>query len=292
LAAQERPAAAKPPAAASFDPHDLSGVWMQDRPRPGRVIERYWICELSPDEPPMTLWGLAQFHAAKSSFGSRAFPIAETNDPTYKSCSPPGFPRAIFHAFPLQIVQTAGEVIMLFEWDSMRHQIFTDGRKRDEALGPLWMGDSIGNWEGDTLVADTVNFNDKTWLDRIGHPHSEQLHVVERTRRVDHDHLEDQITIDDPKAYSKPWRGTIVFLLHPKWTLSEEFCEDIGSFTSIENCEPSDNRTLRQAATECGFCCIQKAVRSHYSRVRRTRAIRGSDVLLHFRVKLTGLAQE
>jgi hypothetical protein len=178
LAAQERPAAAKPAVAASFDPHDLSGAWMQDRSRPGRVIERYWICELSPDEPPMTLWGLAQFLTAKSSFGSHAFPIAETNDPTYKSCSPPGFPRAIFHAFPLQIMQTAGEVIMVFEWDSMRHQIFTDGRKHDEALGPLWMGDSIGNWEGDTLVADTVNFNDKTWLDRIGHPHSEQLHVV------------------------------------------------------------------------------------------------------------------
>jgi hypothetical protein len=234
-AAQDKPAAAPPAAPASFDPHDLSGVWMQDRPRPGRVIERYWIYELSPEEPPMTEWGLAQYRAAKSSFGRHAFPIAETNDPTYKSCSPPGFPRAFFHAFPLQIVQTPGEVIMLFEWDSMRHQIFTDGRKHDETLGPLWMGDSIGHWEGDTLIADTRNFNDKTWLDRIGHPHSDQLRVLERIRRVDHDHLEDQITIDDPKAYSKPWGGTIVFLLHPKWTLSEEFCEDIGSFTSIEN---------------------------------------------------------
>ncbi len=63
---------------------------------------------------------------------------------------------------------------MLFEYDSIRHQIFTDGRPHDTTLGPLWMGDSIGHWEGDTLVADTVNFNDKTWLDRMGHPHSER----------------------------------------------------------------------------------------------------------------------
>jgi len=142
-AAQAKRAAAAPAALAAFDPHDLSGVWMQDRPRPGRVIERYWIYELSPEEPPMTEWGLAQYHAAKSSFGRHAFPIAETNDPTYKSCSPPGIPRAFFHAFPLQIVQTPGEVIMLFEWDSMRHQIFTDGRKHDETLGPLLMFYSI-----------------------------------------------------------------------------------------------------------------------------------------------------
>ena len=100
---------------------------------------------------------------------------------------------------------------MLFEWDSLRHQIFIDGRKHDETLGPLWMGDSIGHWEGDTLVADTVNFNDKTWLDRIGHPHSDQLHVIERIRRVDHEHLQDDITIDDPKAYTKPWTGRIDF---------------------------------------------------------------------------------
>jgi hypothetical protein len=218
----------------SFDPHDLSGVWMQDRPRMGRVIERYWIYELTLEEPPMTAWGEAQYKAAKSSFGTRSFPIAETNDPIYHSCSPTGFPRAFFHAFPIQIVQLPAEVVVLFEWDSLRHQIFTDGRKHDESLGPLWMGDSIGHWEGNTLVTDTVNFNDKTWLDRIGHPHSGALHVIEHIRRVDHDHLEDEITIDDPKAYTKPWTGKIVFALKPKWTLAEEFCEDIGSFENIE----------------------------------------------------------
>jgi hypothetical protein len=235
--AQTKQPSAAPTAPSSFDPRDLSGVWMQDRPRMSRVVERYWIYELTLDEPPMTPWGEAQYKAAKSSFGTHAFPIAETNDPIYHNCSPTGFPRAFFHAFPLQIVQVPGEVIMLFEWDSLRHQIFTDGRAHDTSLGPLWMGDSIGHWEGDTLVADTVNFNDKTWLDRIGHPHSDALHVIERIRRVDHDHLEDEITIDDAKAYTKPWTGRIVFALKPKWTLAEEFCEDISSFQNIENQE-------------------------------------------------------
>jgi len=233
--AQTKHSSVPPASPDSFDPRDLSGVWMQDRPRMSTVLERYWIYELTQEEPPMTAWGLAQYKAAKSSFGVHAYPIAETNDPIYHTCSPTGFPRAFFHAFPLQIVQVPGEVIMLFEWDSLRHQIFTDGRKHDETLGPLWMGDSIGHWEGDTLVADTVNFNDKTWLDRIGHPHSGQLHVIERIRRVDHDHLQDDITIEDPKAYTKPWGGRIVFALKPKWTLAEEFCEDIQSFEGIEN---------------------------------------------------------
>ena len=227
--------AAKAPS--SFDPRDLSGVWMQDRPRLSTVVQRFWIYELNLEEPPMTAWGLAQYKAAKSSFGTHSYPIAETNDPVYRGCSPPGFPRAFFHAFPLQIVQALGEVILLFEWDSVQHQIFTDGRPHDTTLGPLWMGDSIGHWEGDTLVADTMNFNDKTWLDRVGHPHSDALHVVEHIRRVDRDHLEDTITIDDPKAYTKPWTGRIVFALKPKWTLAEEFCEDIRNFENIENQE-------------------------------------------------------
>ena len=233
-AAQTKISSESNTATSTFDPHDLSGIWMQDRPRMISVNERFWIYEFNKEEPPMTAWGLAQYQAAKSSYGTSSFPIKETNDPVYNACAPSGFPRAFFHAFPLQIIQTSGQVLMLFEWDSLRHQIFTDGRGHDTSLGPLWMGDSIGHWEGDTMVADTVNFNEKTWLDRLGHPHSEQLHLIERIRRLDHDHLEDEVTIDDPKAYTKPWTGRIVFLLHPKWTLAEEFCEDSSSFQNIE----------------------------------------------------------
>ena len=214
--------------------HDLSGVWFNDHPRPLTTNERYWIYKFNLEEPPMTAWGKAQYDATKSSFGTREYPLAETNDPLYHTCTPPGLPRVYLHPFPIQIVQIPGEVLILFEYDSMRHQIFTDGRPHDTTLGPLWMGDSIGHWEGDTLVADTVNFNDKTWLDRIGHPHSEALHVIERIRRPDHDHLVDDITIDDPKAYTKPWTTRMEFLLKPKWTLAEQFCEDEQSFQSLD----------------------------------------------------------
>ena len=85
--------AAKAPSSAQA--RDLSGVWMEDRPRPNTVVERYWIYEFTLEEPPMTAWGQAQFKATKSSFGTHAYPLAETNDPIYHSCTPPGYPRVI-----------------------------------------------------------------------------------------------------------------------------------------------------------------------------------------------------
>ena len=217
-----------------FDPHDLSGVWFDDHPRLITVQQRYWAYTFTPEAPPMTDWAQSKFNAAKSSFGPHAVPLVETTDPLYHTCAPIGFPIIYLYPLPMQIVQTPGEVILLFEWDSLRHQIFTDGRPHDTALGPLWMGDSVGHWEGDTLVTDTVNFNDKTWLDRMGHPHSDALHVVERIRRVDHDHLVDDITIEDPKAYTKPWIAHLPFVLKPKWAIAEQFCEDEESFQSID----------------------------------------------------------
>ena len=232
--AQTKNPPAVPAAPASFDPQDLSGVWFSDHPRPITVMERYWAYKFTEDEPPMTAWGQAQFDAAKSSFGPRAVPLAATNDPVYHTCTPLGFPRIFLYPLPLQIMQTPGEVLMLFEYDSHRHQIFTDGRAHDTSLGPLWMGDSVGHWEGNTLVADTANFNGKTWLDRVGHPHSEALHVVERIRRVDHDHLVDDLTIEDSKAYTKAWSARLMFVLKPKWTLAEAFCEDEQSFQALD----------------------------------------------------------
>jgi hypothetical protein len=213
---------------------DLSGVWMLDAP-PANALQ-YWIYELNLEEPPMTPWGEAQYKAHKSSFGSHPYSLDETNDPVLRGCLPPGVPRVYMHPFPFQIVQTPGEILMLFEVDSLRREIYTDGKPRDTGLVPLWMGDSIGHWEGDTLVVDAVNFNDKTWLDRVGHPHSDALHVVERFRRVDHEHLVDDITIDDSKAYAKTWTARVKFRLRP-WKLTEQFCEDGDSFLGLEKKE-------------------------------------------------------
>ncbi len=218
---------------------DLSGVWMRDAP-PATALQ-FWIFELNKEEPPMTAWGEAQYKAAKSSFGSPSYRLEETNDPVLRGCFPPGVPRVYMHPFPFQFIQTPGEVVMLFEVDSLRREIYTDGQPRDAGLVPLWMGSSIGRWEGDTLVVDTVNFNDKTWLDRVGHPHSDALHVVERFRRTDHDHLVDDITIDDPKAYTKPWTSRLEFKLRP-WKLTEQFCEDGESFLQLEKKEATQGK--------------------------------------------------
>src|SRR5262249_52902905 len=129
---------------------DLSGVWMQDRP--AATALQYWVYQFNLEEPPMTPFGEAQFKANKSGFGPHPVPIGETNDPIYKGCYPPGVPRIYLQPVPMQIVQTRDEVIMLFEYDDMRRQIFINGRAHDTSLGPTWMGDSIGHWERDTLV--------------------------------------------------------------------------------------------------------------------------------------------
>ena len=237
--AQTKKTDAPAKATSSSKTPDLSGVWMRDAP-PATAMQ-YWIYELNQEEPPMTTWGEAQFKAAKSSFGAHEYPLEETNDPVLRSCFPPGVPRVYMHPFPFQFIQTPGEVVMLFEVDSLRREIYTDGHPRDPGLVPLWMGNSIGHWEGDTLVVDTVNFNDRTWIDRIGHPHSDQLHVIERFRRTAHDHLVDDITIDDPKAYTKPWTARLEFKLRP-WKLTEQFCEDGESFLGLEKKEAAPGK--------------------------------------------------
>jgi hypothetical protein len=240
--AQTKPPTAPPSGPNSNPAHDLSGVWFDDHPRLITVMQRYWAYTFTQEAPPMTPWAQALFDAAKPSFGPHAYPLEQTNDPIYHTCIPMGFPRIFLYPLPMQIVQTPGEVIMLFEYDSLRRQIFTDGRAHDTSLGPSWMGDSIGHWDGDTLIVDTENFNDKTWIDRVGHPHTDALHLVERIRRINHGHLLDDITIEDSKAYSKPWTVHLDFLLRPKWTLAEQFCEDIENFQDLEKKETSPGK--------------------------------------------------
>jgi len=171
----------------------------------------------------MRLWAAAAFRNAKPGYGPRA--SSDSEDPIL-NCSPPGVPRVMLLPFPMQIVQTRDEVVMLFEYDHFVRQIHLDRQEHPKNLDPSWMGDSVGRWEGGTLLVDTVGLNDRTWLDQVGHPHSDALHVVERLRRLNHNALEDEITIDDRKAYTKSWTGKQVFSLRPSWTLAEYVCED------------------------------------------------------------------
>ena len=102
---------------------------------------------------------------------------------------------------------------MLFEYDHYVRHIYTERREHPKDLAPTWMGDSIGKWDRGTLIVDTVGLTDKSWLDQVGHPHSDALHVVERIKRIDHETLEDNLLFDDPKAYTKPWNVNLQLLL-------------------------------------------------------------------------------
>lgn len=205
---------------------DISGVWNAMR-------GNYDTASFSKGDPPMTPWGQAQFNAAKPSQGPRGVKLTETTDRVYK-CSPPGMPYIYLQLFPMQIVQTPKEVIELFEYDHTVRHIFVDGRKHPADLTPSYNGHSIGHWEGDTLVVDTVGLNGKMWLDRVGHPDSEQMHIIERIHRVDDKTLQVDFTFDDPKSYVKPWTALMRFRLRPEWDIIEDVCEDNFAFETFE----------------------------------------------------------
>jgi hypothetical protein len=204
-------------------PADLSGLWLV---HPSPNASAYSSFAFTKEAPSMTEWGESKYKEAKPVFGPNKTTSKLSNDPVY-GCFPPGLPRVYLHPKPIEIVQLPDEVIMMYEYDRIVRHIYIDGRPHDEFLDPpLWMGDSIGKWEGDTLVIDVIGFNDKTWLDRAGHPHSDALHVVERMRRVNHDTLSDEITIEDPKAYTKSWTAQTNFQLRPDLVLDwEGVCE-------------------------------------------------------------------
>jgi hypothetical protein len=128
--------------------------------------------------------------------------------------------------FPIEIFQTEKRLAVLYEAWNVFHVIPTDGRLHPKDPDPTWMGNSVGSWDGDTLVIDTTGFNDKTNLDTVGHPHSDQLHVTERYSRTDLSHISYEIAIDDSKTYATPWKNTRVFTLRPDWEILEYSCEE------------------------------------------------------------------
>ena len=230
---------AEPQGAARPSAPDLTGVWRRSR-RPPDNARKYTMYEISGvltlQEPSMTPWGEAQYKAAKPNYGSHAVPISDSNDPVFK-CFPPGVPRVYLMRVgqPFEIMQIPGRVVMFFEYDHLVRQIFMNEPEHPKDLIPSYMGHSIGKWEGDTLVVDTVGFNDNTWLDGEGHPHSDELHIVERIRRVSHDALTIDFTIEDPKAFTKPWVSHTLFELKTGWNIGEVVCvDDNANFLDTE----------------------------------------------------------
>jgi hypothetical protein len=162
---------------------DLSGVWYAQR-------------TVDPGKPEPLPWADA-LQRERAANNSKDAPGAH--------CLPRGLTNA-GALFPYKLVQTPTLLVMIFEDDTPSHrQVFLDGRGHPKDPNPNWMGHSIGHWEGDVLVVDTVGFNDLSWLDTIGHPHTEMLHITERLHRVDLGHLEIELTVEDPGAYLKPW---------------------------------------------------------------------------------------
>jgi hypothetical protein len=141
------------------------------------------------------------------------------------SCLPFGLMRSMNSPDPIQIMQSPKYVALLYEQNTWFH-VIPIGKQHVKDARPTWFGDSIGTWDGDTFVVDTVNFNGRTRLDTIGHPHSDALHIVERYTRTDAKHISYEVTIDDPKTFTKTWTNKRIFTLRPDWEIMEYSCEE------------------------------------------------------------------
>lgn len=203
---------------------DLSGLWVSRRPAAetrdsntgvGPDIRSYIE---PPNEPPVLLPAAAAlFQTRLETFGA--------GRPS-ESCLPHSIPDMMLIGRPFKFVQNPNLTLILYEFATRYRQILTDGRPYPDDMDPAWFGYSIGKWEGNTFVVDTRGFNNKSWLDDVGHPHTDALHTIERFRRIDFGNMTMDVTIDDPKAYTKPWTATVHFRLIPDSELIEDICEN------------------------------------------------------------------
>jgi hypothetical protein len=200
--------------------HDLSGIWYPGLGANGGFGQSF----PSNEPPPFTPWAENKFKANRPSSGPRE--ASTTTNDRYLQCDPPGIPRIFFLPRPLEIAYIPGRTLIFFETNNAWREIWTDGRELPKDPDPWWYGHSVGKWEDDfTFVVETVGFNDRTWLDSFGHPHSDALHLTERYSRRDHDTLVLTLTVNDPKAYTKPWMGEPrTYKLRPNWELEESYC--------------------------------------------------------------------
>ena len=196
---------------------DLGGVW--DRPPVDDITQSF----TRPD-------GLRQVGQAELSFtewGLKKYKAYDPKNDYAGACLPYGFPRAIAGRHPLQLVQSDDFLAFLFEQNSWFTVVPIDGRPhpKDAMDNPSWFGNSVGHWEGDTLVIDTIGVNGYTMLD-YSHPHSTQLHLIQRFTRKDFGHMEYEMIVDDPKTYKTPIKNQRTFVLKPNWETMEYSCEE------------------------------------------------------------------
>ena len=181
---------------------DLSGVW--DHPRTNDLTRATNECgsiahgckHVPPDKLAFTPFGLAKWNDKASHIDWTA------------RCLPWGYTRAWGTEYPVEIIQTPGRLAIMFESNNVYKIIPTDGTPMPKSTEPSWWGVSRGQWEGDTMVVETMGFNAKTYLDTAEHPHGEQLQVVERFQFVDNNHMTREVTVTDPEYYEKPFKYT------------------------------------------------------------------------------------
>ncbi len=204
------------PARRTADGHpDLSGFWM-----PVDAVKHLLnlAADLPPGSVPLQPWADALYKERIEQNGK---------DHPGVRCWPSGIPEKNNIPDGMKVVQTPDVMIFLYESRTIYRQIFTDGRPLPPPdVQPTWMGYSIGRWEGETFVVTTVGQNGKTWLDMRGLPATEALRVTERFRRPTIGHIDIDVTIDDPKAYTKPWNVKLSWTLLPDTDLIESICEE------------------------------------------------------------------
>ena len=192
---------------------DLSGIWLSSRPS-FNVAQNLKEGDTIPFQPwARQVFEERQANHSKDDPSARCLPTGPTQKPTLVT--------------PFKIVQIPGLTLILNESRTTFRQIFTDGRPLPKVVDwPAWQGFSVGKWEGDTFVVETTGTNGKFWLDQAGHPATESFHLTERFRRRDFGHMDMEMTIDDPKAYTKPWKMYVNLALQTDTELLEFICEE------------------------------------------------------------------
>jgi hypothetical protein len=202
---------------------DISGVWQRIVPpdlrsRSVGPTDQNLQLLLPPGESvPFQPWAASLFQQRYAADGA--------GSPSER-CLPKGILAPMLPPVPFKVVYGAGVVVILFEESNRYRQVFTDGRALPRDPQPAWWGYSIGMWEADAFTVQSAGFNDNTWLDKAGHPHSDALRTIERFRRISFGRMDLQVTIDDSKAYTRPFTVTLPLALQPDTDLIEDACEN------------------------------------------------------------------
>jgi hypothetical protein len=200
----------------------IAGIWTRVAPklppRPAGAPNDLTDWLMPGSEIQMQPWAQTLFH-------ERAEKNLGAGRPSER-CLPHGIPDGMLPGVIFKLIETPGVTLLLYEEFNHFRQIFTDGRSFPKDQPPAWLGYSIGKWEGNNFLVQSQGFNDQTWLDDSGHPHTEAMRTTETFHRIDFGHMDLTVTINDPKAYLEPWSVSIPLLLLPDTELLEDVCDN------------------------------------------------------------------